>query len=104
MSRRLSVLDTPPGPLLDVRGAPAAGAQCRFDPELHTGPDAEESPAEREARELVAAEVCRTCPLRLECLAYALATRPEVGVWGGLTAAQIAALPDRPTDELKDVA
>jgi WhiB family redox-sensing transcriptional regulator len=29
--------------------------------------------------------VCRTCPVRWECLAYALRHRVEHGVWGGLT-------------------
>jgi WhiB family redox-sensing transcriptional regulator len=29
--------------------------------------------------------VCRSCPVRWECLAYALAHRVEHGVWGGLT-------------------
>ena len=29
--------------------------------------------------------VCATCPVRQECLEYALVTRQEDGVWGGLT-------------------
>jgi WhiB family redox-sensing transcriptional regulator len=29
--------------------------------------------------------VCRACPVRWECLAYALKHRVEHGVWGGLT-------------------
>jgi WhiB family redox-sensing transcriptional regulator len=29
--------------------------------------------------------VCAVCPVREECLEYALATRQEDGVWGGLT-------------------
>lgn len=33
----------------------------------------------RDAREL-----CRTCPVRAECLAYALDERIEYGIWGGL--------------------
>ena len=28
--------------------------------------------------------VCATCPVRLECLEYAIATRQDDGVWGGL--------------------
>ncbi|MEV4251529.1 hypothetical protein AB0J52_00005, partial [Spirillospora sp. NPDC049652] len=52
-----------PFPVLDLRGRPLRGAQCRFDPELHIG-DPDESPNERAARLLVAAEVCGTCPLR----------------------------------------
>jgi WhiB family transcriptional regulator, redox-sensing transcriptional regulator len=30
-----------------------------------------------------AKRVCRTCPSREPCLAFALATRQELGVWGG---------------------
>jgi len=30
--------------------------------------------------------VCATCPVREECLEFALNTRPADGVWGGLTA------------------
>ena len=32
-----------------------------------------------------AKDVCATCPVRGECLEWALATRQEDGVWGGLT-------------------
>ncbi|GGT58192.1 WhiB family transcriptional regulator [Actinomadura citrea] len=79
---------------VDLRGMPITGAQCRFDPDLHTGPDGDESPDERAARELVAAEVCQTCPLRGACLELATRVRPEYGVWAGLTPAELAALPD----------
>ncbi|WP_243711356.1 WhiB family transcriptional regulator [Actinomadura sp. KC216] len=75
---------------VDLRGKPIEGAQCRFDPELHTGPDGAESPDEREARELVAAEVCESCPLRGACLELAERLRPEYGVWGGFTPVQLA--------------
>jgi len=29
--------------------------------------------------------VCATCPVRAECLQFALASRQHDGVWGGLT-------------------
>ncbi|HEX2274173.1 MAG TPA: WhiB family transcriptional regulator [Acidimicrobiales bacterium] len=29
--------------------------------------------------------ICATCPVRMECLEFALSTRQEDGVWGGLT-------------------
>ena len=29
--------------------------------------------------------ICASCPVREECLEYALATRQDDGVWGGLT-------------------
>ncbi len=39
----------------------------------------------RPARELteVAKSICRACPSRRPCLAFALATRQDLGVWGG---------------------
>lgn len=52
-----------------------------MDPGLFVGPDGEER-ADREAREVEAKAVCRSCPLIAECLAHALANR-EFGVWGG---------------------
>lgn len=73
----------------------AERAACRFDPELHTGPDlfAEESADEQAARVQVAREVCADCPVWASCLFYALDTRPESGVWAGVTAEEIAAMP-----------
>lgn len=32
-----------------------------------------------------AKEVCRRCPVRSECLAYAVHRRERFGIWGGLT-------------------
>ena len=32
-----------------------------------------------------ALEICATCPVREECLEFALLTRQEDGVWGGMT-------------------
>ena len=32
--------------------------------------------------------VCATCPVRHDCLEWALATRQHEGVWGGLTEAE----------------
>jgi len=40
-----------------------------------------------------AVEVCRTCPVRARCLNEALNAGETLGVWGGLTPAQRAALP-----------
>ncbi|MGW3346299.1 WhiB family transcriptional regulator [Nonomuraea rubra] len=64
------------------------------DAELFTGPDLfePEPDDEREAREEKAKAVCAGCPARAACLAYALAVRPEAGVWAGLT-----------VDELRDL-
>ena len=32
--------------------------------------------------------ICETCPVRAECLEYAIGTRQPDGVWGGLTAVE----------------
>ena len=69
---------------------------CLCDPELFTGPaDIEpenEPPEDRAARIAVAREVCASCPVRLECLAYSLRTRPAAGVWGGFTCTEVNTL------------
>ncbi|SPT59253.1 WhiB family transcriptional regulator [Actinomadura madurae] len=105
VSRSLSPL-SPSAALagVDLRGEPVTGAQCRFDPDLHTGPDGGESPDERAARELVAKQVCESCPLRGACFELAMRTRPEYGVWAGFTAAELAALADVADLDLNEVA
>jgi hypothetical protein len=51
---------------------------CRNDPELFFAEDPEAA--------ATAKAICGTCPFRVPCLAFALATRQRHGVWGGLTA------------------
>ncbi len=46
-----------------------------------------EGSAQREAR-----SVCTLCPVRLECLADALDSRMDFGVWGGMTERERRAL------------
>jgi hypothetical protein len=89
----------------------AAGPACLLDPELFTGPagvEPEDEPApERAARLDAARAVCAECPVRLECLAYALRTRPTAAMWAGLTAGEVAFLnaaaarPARPRKPLR---
>ena len=53
-------------------------AQCRSgDGEIFFTPGV--------AHEFRAKAVCRSCPVRFDCLAYALKHRVEHGIWGGLT-------------------
>jgi WhiB family redox-sensing transcriptional regulator len=48
----------------------------------------EESDAERQSRERAAKRVCAVCPVRRECLDYALRVREPFGIWGGLNEAE----------------
>ncbi|HSK90498.1 MAG TPA: WhiB family transcriptional regulator [Euzebyales bacterium] len=58
--------------------------RCRdLDSELFYPPLDSESLNQRHARELAAKAVCAACPVRAECLAWALATDERHGVWGG---------------------
>ncbi len=63
-----------------------ARAQCG---QGKVAPDAlfVEGAAQRDAR-----EVCHRCPVRLECLADALDSRADFGVWGGMTERERRAL------------
>jgi Transcription factor WhiB len=47
---------------------------------------------EQAERERAALELCARCPVQAECLAYAVATRQQHGIWGGRTEAQLHAL------------
>jgi WhiB family redox-sensing transcriptional regulator len=82
--------------LVDLLDDLAAYGECRFDPELHTGPDSFtiEPPAERMAREDAARQVCEDCPVWDLCLEFALRlpTLPKGGIWAGHTARELAAL------------
>ena len=57
---------------------------------LFFGPDGERPP-EREIRERKAKVVCARCPLRAECLEYALRHPARYGIWGGLSPEELAA-------------
>jgi WhiB family redox-sensing transcriptional regulator len=65
-----------------------ANPACVGRPELFFSPDSfeEEPAAEHAARADAAVKVCASCPVRLACLAYAVKTRQESGIWGGLDA------------------
>jgi hypothetical protein len=93
----------------------AADPACMLDPELFTGPagveEDDEPDLDRLARLDAARAICAECPVRLECLAYALRTRPTAALWAGLTAPEIAFLhaaatarPARPRKPLRPAA
>jgi len=50
---------------------------------LFFGPDGERQP-EREIRERKAKQICMGCPVRTECLDYAVSRPEKYGMWGGL--------------------
>ncbi|GLZ05288.1 hypothetical protein Acsp03_27540 [Actinomadura sp. NBRC 104412] len=81
-------------PLTVLLSQVAERAECRHDPDLHTGPDSfeVEPPAERLARLDAAREVCRSCPVWDLCLDYAVRARPAHGVWAGLLPRELAGL------------
>jgi WhiB family transcriptional regulator, redox-sensing transcriptional regulator len=57
---------------------------CRAeDSNVFFAPAHFEHKPEREAREARAKAICARCPVRAECLDWALETREPFGVWGG---------------------
>lgn len=57
---------------------------CRdTDAAVFFPPSSFEHKPEREAREAKAKAICAECPVRVECLEWALAVREPHGVWGG---------------------
>ncbi|MBB4929203.1 hypothetical protein F4561_005595 [Lipingzhangella halophila] len=67
----------------------SADPPCRADPELFFEPDQRESKAQRALREQSAAALCLECPVYWLCLAYAVRTRPEHGIYAGYTPDEI---------------
>ena len=64
-------------------------ALCRGNhSHLFFPPSTTERKEERERRELRAKSICKICPVRVECLEYAVAIREPYGIWGGLTEAE----------------
>ncbi|WP_276565109.1 WhiB family transcriptional regulator [Rhodococcus rhodochrous] len=60
-------------------------AACKFfGPAPFFAPD-DETHGQRARREHTAKLICRPCPVRHECLHYALAIGEHHGVWGGAT-------------------
>jgi WhiB family redox-sensing transcriptional regulator len=60
-------------------------AACRGeDAEMFFAPNYFERKEEKEVREAQAKNICARCPVRDECLEYALRNREPHGIWGGL--------------------
>jgi WhiB family transcriptional regulator, redox-sensing transcriptional regulator len=69
--------------MLDTRSRWRSAAACQScDPDLFFPLSSSGPAVEQIAR---AKEICARCPVRRECLAFALRTRQAHGVWGGLT-------------------
>ncbi|MFD4662492.1 WhiB family transcriptional regulator [Streptomyces halstedii] len=64
-------------------------ASDRYDPEQWF-PVGDNLLAQQQAEEAVA--VCRACPVRTACLDWAMTSREDTGVWGGLTKKERAAI------------
>ena len=47
-----------------------------------------ESKTQRRKRESTAKRICADCPVRQECLDYAMRVHEPFGIWGGLTEAE----------------
>jgi len=48
-------------------------------------PSTQERKEERERRELKAHAICMVCPVRVDCLDFAVEINESYGIWGGLT-------------------
>lgn len=68
-------------------------AACKgMDPVIFFGPEHAETVKEKRDREDEAKAVCNSCPVKEECLEYALDAREAYGIWGGLTELERKAL------------
>jgi WhiB family transcriptional regulator, redox-sensing transcriptional regulator len=59
------------------------------DGHLFFAPDIERT-QDREIREAKAAAICAQCPVRAQCLDYALSNSIKHGIWGGLNQSERA--------------
>ena len=73
-----AIESAPDAPAWQFRGA------CRGeDPALFFAPNYFERREEKNGREAKAKAFCNRCPVRIDCLEYALRVREPHGVWGG---------------------
>ncbi|MDV6271516.1 WhiB family transcriptional regulator [Rhodococcus globerulus] len=62
-----------------------AFARCRTEDSAIFFPPDGERPTARTARERAAKQICRQCPVSVQCLDFALTTGQQHGVWGTTT-------------------
>lgn len=68
-------------------------AACKgMDPIIFFGPEYAETVKEKRDREDKAKAVCEICPVKKDCLEYALDAKEPYGIWGGLTELERKAL------------
>jgi WhiB family redox-sensing transcriptional regulator len=75
---------TDPSPLDDTPAWQFRAACRGEDASLFFAPGYFERKEEKELREVGAKAICARCPVRVDCLEYALRIREPHGVWGGL--------------------
>ncbi|MBF9069121.1 WhiB family transcriptional regulator [Streptacidiphilus fuscans] len=73
-----------PGPMEQAWVWQEEAACASYDTQLFFHPAGERG-RDFEDRERAAKGVCATCPVLVNCRAYALAAREPYGVWGGLS-------------------
>ena len=80
-------MPTPPMAVPAMAGEPTwrADARCRKDSAVHFfAPGHLERREDKQRREAAARALCAVCPVRVECLDYALVVQEPHGIWGGL--------------------
>lgn len=95
MGRRTGCPTTPRAEGVDYNKAPSADqviwqmkGLCStgdYDPELWSAKSDDESLTNKYRRHKQAQRICTECPVRVTCAKWALDTREQHGVWGGLT-------------------
>jgi WhiB family transcriptional regulator, redox-sensing transcriptional regulator len=98
-ARKVSVLTLP---TLAVQLPELRGAICKGADPATWFPDAKGRGAEKQAE--LAKAVCRPCPVRTECLRWALDAREEHGIWGGTTADERKRMRRQPQGLLRETA
>lgn len=62
------------------------GVECEQYPEAFFAIEESYTGQARQLEVRFAKGICSTCPVKQDCLTYALIGKEETGIWGGLTA------------------